>query len=74
VPQLHFYVPDKVAIEVKRRAEAHGLTLSRYVAQLVRREISGAWPKGYFENVVGGWKGQPLQRPPQLEIEDRDLL
>ncbi len=74
MPQLHFYVPDNVAIEVRRRADAHGLTMSRYVAQLVRREVSDAWPEGYFDSIVGGWKGDPLKRPPQLQAERRDEL
>ena len=23
------------------------------------------WPEGFFEEVVGGWKGEPLERPDQ---------
>lgn len=72
--QLHFYLPENLAVEVKRRAEARGLTVSRYVAELVRREVADGWPDGYFEAVIGGWKGEPLTRPPQGELERRDEL
>jgi hypothetical protein len=27
--------------------------------------IDEEWPEGFFEEVVGGWKGEPLERPDQ---------
>jgi len=74
MPQMHLYVPREVAREVKRRAEAKGSTVSAYLANLVKREVVDAWPEGFFEEVVGGWNGEPLQRPPQLPIESREPL
>lgn len=55
MPQLHFYVPKEIADEIKRRAELRGITLSRYVAELVQQEMGGGWPEGWFEEVDGGW-------------------
>jgi len=72
--QLHFYVPEDIATEIKRRAEARGMTTSRFVAELVTREMSSGWPPGFFEEVAGGWKGEPLERPEQLPAEERDEL
>ena len=72
--QLHFYVPESVAQELRQRAPAQGLALSSYLARLVRGEVDQAWPKGYFERVVGGWKGRPLKRPPQEAYEKRERL
>ena len=74
MPQLHLYVPEEVATAVRRKADQEGLSVSRYLAQLVRREIGQGWPEGYFEEVVGGWHGEPLERPPQGTPESRDLL
>ncbi len=74
MPQLHLYVPEEVAAEVARRARARGVSVSRYLAGLIQRQVGTAWPGGYFDEVVGGWSGEPLSRPPQGELEPRDSL
>ena len=74
MPQLHVYVPKNLAEEVRRRAEALGISISRYLGQSVRREVGGEWPEGWFDDVVGGWKGAPLERPAQGRVETRDTL
>ena len=74
VPQLHLYVPKEVAAELKRRAKAKGKTVSGFLAELVQREISDAWPEGFFTDVLGGWAGGPLMRPGDLKLEERDEL
>lgn len=74
VAQLHFYVPEPVANELRRRAEARGLSTSRFIAELVAKELEGDWPPGFFEKVVGAWKGEPLERPEQLPAEEREEL
>jgi hypothetical protein len=74
MPQLHLYVPKEVAAELKRRAKAKGKTVSGFLRELVQREISVAWPEGFFTEVVGGWAGEPLTRPGDLELEERDEL
>ncbi|MBK8997609.1 MAG: hypothetical protein IPM35_17915 [Myxococcales bacterium] len=72
--QLHLYLPDAVAEEVRRRAEARGVSVSRYLAELVAREVHGGWPDGFFEKVVGKWEGELLERPAQGELESRERL
>ncbi len=74
MPQLHLYVPEEVASKVKQRAESQGKPVSRYLAELVCRDVGSGWPEGFFEEVVGGWRGEPLGRPPQGEFEHRDEL
>ena len=74
MPQLHFYVPEAVAARVQSRAKAAGMSTSRYIAELVRREIGTDWPDGFFEEVVGGWQGKPLKRAPQGQFEEREPL
>ena len=72
--QLHFYLPNATAGEIKRRAQAAGKTVSKYLAELVTRELNAGWPNGFFEEVVGGWKGEPLERPDQGLPEKRNGL
>lgn len=74
MPQLHLYVPDTTAELLKRRAEERGLTLSKYLAEVVRKEADAEeWPEGFFEDVLGAWEGE-LQRPPQGLYEEREDL
>lgn len=30
------------------------------------------WMPGFFEEVIGGWAGEPLERPEQGEFETRE--
>jgi hypothetical protein len=72
MPQLHLYIPDDLAESIQRKAQSANLSVSRYLAELVQREMAIDWPPGYFEDVVGRWQGATLERPPQGEFEQRD--
>ncbi len=74
--QLHFYVPDEVEKQLRDKAQAANLPLSRFLAEVVKREISQPvrWPEGYFEQVFGQWQGEPLIRAPQGGYEQRPDL
>ena len=74
MPQLHCYIPESLVRKVQERAEAAGLSTSRYLAELIRRDVNSGWPETYFEEVVGGWQGEELVRPEQPILEIRDLL
>jgi hypothetical protein len=63
MPQLHLYVSDKVAEAAKAKAQAAGKSLSSYLAELVTSEVAGDWPDDFFKEVVGRWKGEPIERP-----------
>lgn len=71
--QLHFYVPDDLEKKLRARAKQANLTLSRYLAELIKRQACqpDEWPDGYFETVFGQWQGEPLERPDQGESEER---
>lgn len=70
--QLHCYVPEALAKQAQRRAAQSGLSLSRYLAELVKRDagVSADWPEGYFD-LFGKWEGAPPERPAQLPLEAR---
>ena len=73
--QLHCYVPEEIAQQAQRRAKQAGLSLSRYLAELVKRDAgaSATWPEGYFD-IFGKWEGAPLERPSQLPLEVRQAI
>ncbi len=74
VPQLHLYVPDTTAELLKKKAKRRGLTLSKYLAEVVGQEVdAGGWPEGFFGDVLGAWEGG-LRRPPQGSYEEREEL
>lgn len=72
MPQLHFYVPDEIEAQIRIKAKQANLTLSKYLAGLVKREtgIQNQWPAGYFE-LFDAWQGEPQTRPVQLALETR---
>ena len=69
--QVCFYLSNEEEQRLQQRATAQGLSLSKYIAQLVRREIKTGWPEGYFEQVLGSWQGE-LERSPQGDYEIRE--
>ena len=71
MPQLHFYVPKDLAERIQKEAQSAQQSVSSYLAELVKREMAPNWPEGFFDDVVGGWQGEPLQRQPQGEYEQR---
>lgn len=69
--QLHCYVPDEVARKLRQRADNAHLSVSKYLAQLIKKEIGDEWPEGYFD-IFGSWEGAPLERPEQGSFEKRE--
>ena len=59
MPQLHMYVPEAVASELRKKAKREKLSLSKYLASVVTRDaVADEWPEGYFEKVAGSWQGE----------------
>ena len=69
--QLHFYVPDKFATEIRKRAKQAHLPVSRYLVKLISREIGTEWPDNYFSGIAGGWHGDALKRESEGALENR---
>ena len=72
--QLHLYLTDELVERVKERARARGLTVSAYLADLVRSQLVDQWSEDFFSSVVGGWAGEPLTRPEQPPLEQREEI
>jgi len=58
MPQLHLYVSEDIASKVQEKARARKLTVSRYLAEVIKRDVGEGWPAGYFERVCGQWEGK----------------
>ncbi|MDJ0757176.1 MAG: hypothetical protein QNJ45_26830 [Ardenticatenaceae bacterium] len=71
MPQLHFYVPDEVAEKIREEARNANMSVSKYLATIIQKEIHLEWPANFFSEVVGGWQGEPLTRPDQGENDSR---
>lgn len=71
--QLHFYIPDAIAEKIKAKAKTAHLSVSKYMAELAKREVETQWPDDYFE-LFGSWHGEALKRPEQLEFEKRETF
>jgi hypothetical protein len=70
MPQLHCYVKEELADKLQIKAQQAHLSVSKYLALLVEKEVGAQWPEGYFE-LFGSWSGDPLERPSQGEYEQR---
>ncbi len=70
--QLHCYVPEEVALQAEQLAKQAGLSVSRYLAELIKREAANnaGWPEGYFDLFVP-IEGAEIERAPQGEFEER---
>lgn len=71
--QLHCYVQDELAKKFQKKAEQASLSVSKYLALLVQREVENQWPEGYFD-LFGAWQGKPLERLSQGDHEKRERL
>jgi hypothetical protein len=66
MPQMHFYVPDKVAKRIKDNAKRLGIPSSKYVSQIITEKVEGSWPAGYIESLG--------KRNIDIKFDDDDLL
>ncbi|MGB0680815.1 MAG: hypothetical protein ACPGUV_14275 [Polyangiales bacterium] len=74
MPQLHFSVDQEEAERLNAQAAARGVSVSKYIASLLRQHtLRETWPEGYLEAVVGCCKQVPLERPASLPLDDIDL-
>ncbi len=69
--QLHCYLPDHEAESLKHRAQRAGMSVSRYLAELARKDLVSDWPEGYFQRVFGDDEIAPISRGGQGDFEDR---
>jgi hypothetical protein len=50
------------------------MSVSRYLAELARKDLVCDWPEDYFERLFDRDDIEPTERGPQREFEDRGAL
>lgn len=73
MPQLHLYVSTELSEALRRKAKAQGISVSKYLAELVKREVGLDWPE-HYEELLGGWQGELPKRPQVETPEERGGL
>ncbi len=73
MPQLHCYIPKETANKLHLKAEQAHLSVSKYLAKLIQKDLDNEWPEGFFD-LFGSWQGDDLVRLPQGDYEDRETL
>lgn len=68
--QIHCYIPDAMAERLQVKAHMAHMSVSKYLAQLVKKELDNQWPDDFL-GIFGGWQGEPLARPDQGDYEVR---
>lgn len=74
MPQLSFEVPEDVAQSLRQQAQAHNMELADYLRHIVQEQLPKpprAWPKGFFDAVVGSWSGD-VPEIEELPLEERE--
>ncbi|MBE9064033.1 hypothetical protein [cf. Phormidesmis sp. LEGE 11477] len=71
--QLQCDIPDEIATRLQQKAKRMNLSVSRYLAQLIEKDLETGWPEGYFD-LFGSCQAAPLERPEQGENQIRDTL
>lgn len=72
--QLHCYVPDDVAESLRLQAERAGMSVSRYLAELAKKDAATHWPVDYTERVFGSGAVDPIERADEGAFESRPEL
>jgi len=65
---------DALIQEILKQPEPLLRELQHYLAFLTQQECAKAaktWPANDFEGTAGALAGEPLERPPQLPLENR---
>ncbi len=69
--QLHCHLPDEEAESFRRRAARTGMSVSRYLAELARKDLVSDWPADYFVQLFGRDDIAPIGRGTQGDLETR---
>lgn len=72
--QLHCYLPDDQAELLRQRAERSDMSVSRYLAELARKDLKSNWPDNYFEQLFERDDIAPIERGAQGDLEVRTRI
>ena len=67
---LHCDVSDALAEQLKHKAEEAQVSVSEYLAELIKKDVNSDWPEDFFE-LFGAWEGEQLSCGEQGSYEQR---
>lgn len=70
MPQVHCYLNDTLNKRLQEKAKQNHISVSKYIAGLIERDVGNQWPEGYFE-LAGAWQGD-FELPDEGEFEVRE--
>ena len=71
--QLTIYLPDAHEAKLREVAAAAGLSVSRWIAQLVSQHTQSEWPTEVAA-LAGAWRDLPFHEPSQVADLPRETL
>ncbi|MCB1199253.1 MAG: toxin-antitoxin system, antitoxin component [Leptospiraceae bacterium] len=69
MPQLSLYLDADTMKAVETKAKQKNLSLSKYVQEAIRKDVSTDWPVGFFD-LFGSIKDSTFTLPDQLNFND----
>jgi len=70
--QITLYLDDATQVLVEQAAAAHGMSKSRWVAELIRKHAAHEWPKSCIE-LAGRFDDFPLRDAQPVQGLDADV-
>jgi hypothetical protein len=65
MPQLSVYLDDDTIAQVKERAKASNISVSKFFANALGTYMSSQWPEG-FETLFGSISDETFERRPDM--------
>lgn len=66
--QLSLYLDDASMEDLRRSAQSRGVTLSKYVRDVLVDDAHGGWPNGFFD-LYGALDDPSFVEPPEIPWE-----
>ena len=67
--QLTLYLDDETEARLKETANSAGMSLSRWVANLIREKIASQWPASVIE-LAGAWADLPTAEELRRDVPE----
>ncbi len=74
--QLNIYVPDKIEAVIRREAQSRGESISAYLTELIKTQLSPSeWPADFFTQVAGSLQEEfpEIERELPQEVDLHEL-
>ena len=66
--QLSLYLEDETMGALRKKAALANMSLSKYVADLIRGDVANGWPTGYWD-LFGSIADETFCEPAELSFE-----